>query len=252
MVAWREVSAQLQCRTWTSIPGPTWCYDPTTGDITAGSLHTTPSDGELALAAAKVPDQLALLRQAGAEPFYARALLAIGLHESHFDLPSYGDCRIGNKVVTCGTPGADAPRSVGYYQFLRGTAANVGVTWDSLATDPMANHRAGLKLAHSTAAIHGEDFPTLVTLWNSGSVRPDPSNQWGVHMWASDTVTQFVRYWNAVGPAMKQIPNDPGKKGQGSFLTAVVTAAIVVAGGLLLKSRAHLESLKWPPIPSFS
>ena len=254
--AWK--SLPNGCRTWASIPGPTWCYGEN-GDITAEGIDTTPKPYEVDLARKVVPQQmpliLAAIKSQGASDFYLRALLAVGMHESRFELPSYGDCRKDGVVVPCGTPGADAPRSVGYYQMLRSTADAEGVSWDQLAASPAANHIAALRLANHTEAIHGQDFPSLVAVWNAGGVYAKMGNQWGVRMWNYGTLTEFVRYWNAAGVALREGgSSDSGGSGGGGGGGKLVAAAgallFVLGGGLWLRTQRVIATLL-PQVPAF-
>ncbi|MBX3128408.1 MAG: hypothetical protein KF718_16920 [Polyangiaceae bacterium] len=139
---------------------------------------------------------------------YTRSLLAIGLHETGFrPLPMYGDCRDVNdnkRVVPCGSANAKPPLSVGWYQFLRGTAQSVGVSWDELAKSPAANHKAALALAKRWEPETAKDFPSLATRWNSGSIRRDPTKDWGVVTWAANTLTRYARCWNAAGAVLRE------------------------------------------------
>lgn len=147
----------------------------------------------------RVLEQLAGNTPAAA--FYLRALLAIACVEAceSLSLPCLGDCRKDGVVVPCGSAGADAPRSAGYYQITRATAPATGVTFGELQRDADANHRAAYTLAKSLEDRHALDLPTLAVLWNAGSVRPDASNAWGVHTWSPDLVSRYVRYFNALG-----------------------------------------------------
>lgn len=231
MADWKDIGGGW--RTWKSVVTPArWHYD-ASGELTAigtrgQQLPTGPDAGPGHFGArAKVvcADRVRELVAAGATPFEQRALLAIGLHESGFRLPAWGDCRKDGVPVPCGTPGADPPLSVGYYQFLRSTAGNMGVTFDELASSPMANHRAALRLARALAPHVAGDLPTLAACWGAGSVRADPSKDWGVHTWAPGTLTEFAQAWNAAGPYVQGKPAGGGDD----------DVAVIVGGLLLLK-----------------
>lgn len=163
-----------------------------------------------------------------AAAFYLRALLAIACVEAceSLKLPCLGDCRKDGIVVPCGSAGADAPRSAGFYQITRATAPRTGVTFAELQRDEEANHRAAYTLAKSLEAKHGLDLPTLAVLWNAGSVRPDASNAWGVHTWSPDLVSRYVKYFNALGA----VPLAAGKGGSaGGALAALAIAAMLLS-----------------------
>lgn len=213
MTDWKQLSDGW--RTWAKVDtAARWRYG-AGGDLEAigadGQPLNTAPDAKpfnyLATAVKVIPAKASEMRQVTQDAFYVRALLTIGLHETHFRaLPIYGDCRDVNnpkKVVACGSANAAPPLSVGYYQFLRSTAKNIGVSWAELATSPIANHKAALKLAQLWADDVQNDLPTLAAKWGAGSVRADPSKDWGVRTWAADTLTQFAQCWNAVGRVLR-------------------------------------------------
>jgi hypothetical protein len=226
-------------RTWSRVTGGAeWRYAPSgtlyarrgaTPIIVAGDPMLTTARRIVA----KSADELAAeLGSSDAGRWYLRALLAIGCIECpRGDLPCPGDCRKDGKPVPCGSPGADAPRSIGLYQFLRTTAAAVGASWDELASSRRANHVAASRLAHREEPRHALDFPTLAVLWNAGSVKPDAGNAWGVHVWSKDLLTTYARAWNAVGMALEERPTSSGAGGGivGAILAALLLGSCAPA-----------------------
>lgn len=227
MVAWRLL--EDGSRTWSSVRGAAWRYD-ANGDISAVDSTGRAIDCSPATyraAARQVLDKRqSELEGITSSPFYRRALWSINALEcSHARLPCYGDCRKEGRVVPCSESGADAPRSVGLYQFIRSTAKSIGVDWNRLATDAELNHRAALKLAASCEGAHQADFITLAVYWNAGQVKPDPSSPWGVALWSRDTLTKYARAWNAIGEELRS--RGSSSSGSSGTLSKMIGSALM-------------------------
>lgn len=191
------------------VDGASWRVDGATGDVVDAR---TPLGASIAIPnwqgiAAHTAERIGRgIGQATSDPWKARALLAIAMHETGGrPLPIYGDFRGPNKT----------PLSVGYYQFLASTARSVGTTWGALATSPEANHRAALALADRYAAKTGNDFLTLAALWGAGRVERRAENSvWGVLSWKPRTLTEYAAAWNAARGLVRLEAPAPASSGR--------------------------------------
>lgn len=223
-------------RTWRTVQtAARWRYLPN-GDLEAFSVDGKALDVSAAPYAdpatlARAAAQLPAIAQLAPHPWYVRALLGLGLHETRFvPLPVYGDCYLKSdpkRLVRCGSEGAAPPRSSGWYALLKSTAQDQGIAWDALATSPAENHRGGLKLATYWEDKHAHDFVALAARWQAGSIKPNPTRDFGVHTWAPDTLTKYARAWNAAGVLLRsksQAPRPGGELDAGEGLALLVLA----------------------------
>lgn len=226
-------------RYWPKIPdSPRWRYTSDDFNLEARASDGTPiplSNRWDSAARERAGQLYAGIMRATDEPFFRRALLTIATHESGGVLPAWGDCRDSRgTVVVCGEPGAKPPLSVGYYQFLRSTAADLGTDFAQLAKSPRANHRAALKLAMKHARGHGGDMVTLAAQWGAGSVRPSKWAPWRIVAWrpndrdpgAYPTISEYASTWNSAGRAIADYDASdlPIARGGGVVLLAAAAA----------------------------
>jgi hypothetical protein len=235
VTAWRDMGNGW--RTWSGVTGASWSRGPK-GQIIAraadGSAIAVGPTAGMATARRVVATLGEGLRaevlRAGADPFYVPALLALACIECpQCKLPCRGDCRKDGIAVPCNTPGADGPRSVGFYQLIRSNITRLGYTVEQLETSPDANHRAALELAREAESKHGLDLPTLAVVWNAGGVRSGPP-PWGVHMWTPTLLSRYVTAWNAVLVVLSESPaRSDSSSGLGELVAGAIFGALVLS-----------------------
>lgn len=204
-------------RSWPAIPSSAiWRYD-SSGTITASRegvpIHIGSMKIDKARSAVAKQGQLVFDVTHG-DRQKMRAMFGLMLLECPWaTLPCWGDCwkkDEKNRVGICGSDNVGPPHAVGFYQWEKIPAKQNGYDWDRMSHDAKYNHECTLDMLEKTAKKHGWDFPTIAVLWNAGSVRSDPSNQWGVKTYNPNTVTLYCQGWNAAGQAINEFSPSAG------------------------------------------